>query len=79
MTEKILIGTEGKGNWKSYRFKLKGCGEQTYTCDEEDWKLYEIKWKLFKAGVSEDDINEFEECAMDVARRDEREGRDENW
>ena len=40
MVEKILICTEGTGNWKSYRFKLAGYGDQAYTANEEDWELY---------------------------------------
>ncbi len=71
MVEKILISKpKGKwSKWATYDFRLKGY-DGIYCCNEDDWKLYEIEWKMFKNGVPEKDIKELEERARDVCRRD---------
>jgi len=73
MVERVLVNknlANGRNNqWTTYNFKFKNIN-RIYNCNEDDWELYKIKWKMFKNGVDEKDIEELEKKSKNVARRD---------
>ena len=72
MKERILINKQKGYHGFSYSYTYENLDQNIY-CDEADWKLYEVKFRLFKAGTDEKDLDILIECAKNQEAQDQAE------